>query len=112
MEVEDKNLLSRWKEDWRKHFFRPPTRRRWALLGLVGSFAMLYYSLAFPPGPGTGGAYFRYFGLLEGVGLLFGSAAELLPGEQTTLAGILRMWAGLFAVCGAALMFAGIFLLR
>lgn len=112
MEVKDKSFVSRWKEDWRKHFFRRPTRRRWALLGLAGSFAMLYYGLAFPSGPGTGGVYFQYFGLLEGLGLLFGSVAELMPGEQTTLAGILRMWVGLFAGCGAALMFAGIFLFR
>ena len=98
--------------NWRKHFFRKPTRRRWALLGLAGSSAMLLYSLALSSGPGTGGTYFQYFGLLEGLGLFFGSVAELMPGEQTTLAGILRMWAGLFAVCGAALMFAGVFLVR
>ena len=73
---------------------------------------MLYHGLAFAPDPGTGGTYFRYFGLLEGLGLLFESVAELMPGEQTTLAGLLRMWAGLFAVCGAALMFASIFLFR
>ncbi len=112
MEVKDKNLASRWKEDWKKHFFRKPTRRRWAMVGLVGSFVMLCYGLAFPSDPRSDQAYFRYFGLFEGLGIFFGSVAELMSEEQTTLAGILRMWAGLFAVCGAALMFAGMFLLR
>ena len=112
MEAKDGNGFSRWKEDWRKHFFRPPTRRRWALAGLAASLALLYWGLAFPGGPRTDVAYTQYFGLLEGLGLLFGSVAELMPEEQTTLAGILRMWAGLFAVCGAALMLAGIFLFR
>lgn len=42
------------------------------------------------------------------MGALFGSLAELK--EQTTLAGILRPWAGLFVGCGFALMVIGGFL--
>lgn len=41
------------------------------------------------------------------MGTLFGSLAELMPGEQTTLAGILRLWAGLFLACGFGLMLIG-----
>ena len=45
--------------------------------------------------------------MIEGMGLLFGSLVELLPAEQVTLAGIERLWAGLFAACGFALMMVG-----
>lgn len=41
------------------------------------------------------------------MGAFFGSLAELLPEEQATLAGILRVWAGLFVVCGLGLMVVG-----
>ncbi|MDP8901081.1 MAG: hypothetical protein M3N33_08070 [Actinomycetota bacterium] len=44
------------------------------------------------------------------MGALFGSLAELMPEEQTTLVGILRPWAGLFVGCGFALMVIGGFL--
>ncbi len=37
----------------------------------------------------------------------FGSLAELMPEEQTALAGILGLWAGLFVCCGFALMVIG-----
>lgn len=46
-------------------------------------------------------------GVLEGIGTLFGSLAELMPGEQTTLTGILRLRAGLFLACGFGLMLIG-----
>jgi hypothetical protein len=42
------------------------------------------------------------------MGTLLGSLAELMPEEQTTLAGILRLWAGLFVACGFGLMVVGI----
>ena len=42
------------------------------------------------------------------MGTLFGSLAEPMPEEQTTLAGILRLWAGLFVACGFGLMVVGI----
>ena len=48
--------------------------------------------------------------MLGGMGLLFGSLAELLPGEQVTLVSILRLWAGLFAACGFGLMMIGLVL--
>ena len=41
------------------------------------------------------------------MGALFGSLVELMPQEQTTLAGILRTWAGLFVACGFGLMVVG-----
>jgi hypothetical protein len=41
------------------------------------------------------------------MGALFGSLAELMPEAQTTLAGILRLWAGLFVACGFGLMVVG-----
>ncbi len=110
MEDKYKNAISQQKESWKSHIFRKPSRRRWAVVGLAASFAMLYYGLAFASGPRTGQAYFQYFGLLEGLGILFGSVAELMPEEQTTLSGILRGWASLFAICGAILMFTGIIL--
>lgn len=40
------------------------------------------------------------------MGAHFGSLAELVP-EQTTLAGIPRIWAGLFVACGFGLMVIG-----
>ncbi len=57
--------------------------------------------------PRTGLAAFPPFGVLEGMGALFGSLAELMPEVQATLAGILRAWAGLFVICGFALMVIG-----
>ena len=42
------------------------------------------------------------------MGALFGSLAELMPEEQTTLAGILLLWACLFVACGFVLMVVGI----
>ena len=57
--------------------------------------------------PRAGLASFPPLGVLEGMGALFGSLAELMPQEQTTLAGILRTWAGLFVVCGFGLMVIG-----
>ncbi len=44
------------------------------------------------------------------MGALFGSLAELMPEEQTTLVSIPRLWAGLFVGCGFALMVIGGFL--
>ena len=41
------------------------------------------------------------------MGTLFSSLAELTPEEQTTLAGFLRLWAGLFVARGFGLMVAG-----
>ena len=41
------------------------------------------------------------------MGALFGSPAELMPQEQTMLAGILRTWAGLSVACGFGLMVVG-----
>ena len=41
--------------------------------------------------PGDGLASFPPLGVLEGTGALFGSLAELMPEEQTTLAGVLRL---------------------
>ncbi len=62
-----------------------------------------------PPrrGPGDNLASFPPLGVPEGVGTLFGSLAELMPEEQTTLAGILRLWAGLFVACGFGPMVVG-----
>ncbi len=42
------------------------------------------------------------------MGTLLGSLAELMTEEQTTLAGILRLWTGLFVACGFGLMVVGI----
>jgi hypothetical protein len=41
------------------------------------------------------------------VGLPSGSLAQLMPEGQTTLAGMVRAWVGLFVVCGLALMVLG-----
>ena len=41
------------------------------------------------------------------MGTLFGSLTELMPEEQTTLAGILRLWARLSVPCGFGLMVVG-----
>ncbi|MEJ7842448.1 MAG: hypothetical protein WKF95_11825 [Rubrobacter sp.] len=57
--------------------------------------------------PRTGLAAFPPLGVLKGMGALFGSLAELMPEDQTTLAGILRAWAGPFIICGFALMVIG-----
>jgi hypothetical protein len=72
----------------------------------VISLVVIYLGLP-ADAPRTGLAAFPPFGVLEGMGALFGSLAELLPQEQTTLAGILRVWASLFVSCGFALMVIG-----
>ena len=104
---EEKSFLVRQKEDLKSHLFRAPSRRWWGLLGLVGSLAMIYYGLPSSDAPGVVPTALPPFGVLEGMGAFFGSLAELLPEEQATLAGILRVWAGLFVVCGLGLMVVG-----
>ncbi len=95
---EEKGFLVRKREEWKSHHFRGPSRRRWGLAGLVVSLVMIYSGLAARTGWGL--AVLPSFGVLEGMGTLFDSLAELLPEEQSTLAGILRVWAGLFVGCG------------
>ena len=108
---EEKGFLAKQKEAWTSHLFHAPSRRRWGLGGLVLSLAMIYFGLvAGAGGPTRDNAVLLPLSILEGMGLLFGSLAELLPEEQVTLAGILRLWAGLFAACGFALMMVGLFL--
>ncbi len=72
-------------------------------MGLVASLGVIYFGLPADV-PRTGLASLPPLGVLEGMGALFGSLAELMPEEQTTLAGVLRVWAGLFVGCGFALM--------
>ena len=108
---EEKGVFAKQKEAWKSHLFRAPSRRRWGLGGLVLSLGMIYLGLAYgTEGPTRGNAMIPLLGVLEGIGVFFGSLAELLPEEQVTLAGILRLWAGLFAACGFALMMVGLFL--
>ena len=53
---------------------------------------MIYFGLAAgAEGPTRYNAVPPPLSILEGMGLLFGSLAELLPEEQVTLAGILRL---------------------
>ena len=102
---EEKGVFAKQKEAWKSHLFQAPSRRRWGLGGLVLSLGMIYFGLAAgAEGPTRDNAVLPPFSMLEGMGLLFGPLAELLPEEQVTLAGILRLWAGLFAACGFALM--------
>ncbi len=78
-------------------------------MGLVASLGVIYFGLPadvfragltpLPP-----------LGVIEGMGALFGSLAELMPEEQTTLAGVLRIWGGVFVCCGFGLMVAGLVL--
>lgn len=53
----------------------------------------MYFELASSAGVSRtnvdGVALFPYLGLFEGLGAFFGSVAELLPEEQTTLAGMI-----------------------
>lgn len=105
MESEE-SFLARQKKDWKSHLFRAPSRRQWGLVGLVISLVVIYLGLP-TDAPRTDLVAFPPLGVLEGMGALFGSLAELMPEEQTTLAGILRVWAGLFVICGFALMVIG-----
>ena len=104
---EKKGFLARQKEEWRSLIFRAPSRRRWGLVGLVLSLVAIYFGLP-AEAPRSGLASFPPLGVLEGMGTLFGCLAELMPEEPTTLAGILRLWAGLFVACGFGLMVIGI----
>lgn len=104
---EEKSFLVRQKEDLKTRLFRAPSRRWWGLVGLVASLVMIYYGLPTSDAPRGAPTALPPFGVLEGVGAFFGSLAELLPEEQATLAGILRLWAGLFVVCGLGLMVVG-----
>lgn len=106
MDEKGGDLSSRQARDRGSRLPRKPSRRRLALGGLVFSLGVMYWSLAFPSGPQSGPAILQYFGLLEGLGAFFGSVAELLPEEQKSLARILQMWAGLFAICGFVLIVA------
>ncbi len=108
---EERGFLAKQKETWKSRLFQAPSRRRWGLGGLVLCLGMIYFGLAAgAEGPTRDNAMLPPLSMLEGLGLLFGSLAELLPEEQVTLAGILRLWAGLFAACGFALMMVGLFL--
>ena len=105
---ERKNSPVRKKKEWKSRLLRTPSRRRWGFVGLVASFVMIYSGLAY----GTGSqpevlTPLPPFGVLEGMGALFGSLAELMPEEQASLAGILRVWAGVFVACGFGLMVVG-----
>ena len=102
----EKGFLARQKREMKSHVFRAPTHRRWGLVGLVLSRGWICVGLP-DEAPGSGLASFPPLGVLEGMGVLFGSLAELIPQEQTTLAGILRIWAGLFVSCGFGLMVIG-----
>jgi hypothetical protein len=75
-------------------------------VGLALSLGVIYFGLP-AEAPRAGLTSFPPLGVLEGIGALFGSLAELMPEEQTTLAGILRIWAGLFVACGFGLMVIG-----
>jgi hypothetical protein len=100
MEMEE-GFFSRRKEELRYHLFRQPSHRRFGLVSLAFAIFAIYFSASsFPQDPREALAGFGLSGLCEGMGDLFGSVAELVPEEQTTLAGILRTWAGLFVVCG------------
>jgi len=101
---EEKGFPARQKEEWRSFVFRPPSRRRWGLAGLALSLVWISFGLS-AEAPGAGLA--SPLGVLEGMGALFGSLAELMPEEQITLAGILRLWAGLFVACGFGMMVVG-----
>jgi len=103
---EKKGFLARQKEEWRSFIFRAPSRRRWGLVGLVAALGMIYFGLP-AEDPRTTLTGFPPLGILEGMGTLFGSLAEFMPEEQTTLAGILRVWAGLFVACGFGLLVIG-----
>ena len=104
---EEKGFLARQKEEWKSLIFRAPSRRRWGVVGLVLPLVVIYFGLP-TEAPRAGLTAFPPLGVLEGMGgALFGSLAELLPQEQTTLAGILRVWASLFVSCGFALMVIG-----
>lgn len=104
---EERSFLVRQKEDLKTHLLRAPSRRWWGFVGLVASLAMIYYGLPSSDTPRIILTALPPFGVLEGMGAFFGSLAELLPEEQATLAGILRVWAGLFVVCGLGLMVVG-----
>lgn len=108
---EKKGFLARQKEEWRSLIFRAPSRRRWGRVGFVASFVMIYYGLAAGNEDlGWDVSFLPPFGVIEGLGTLFGSLAELMPKEQTTLIGVLRLWAGIFVGCGFALMAIGVVL--
>ena len=75
---------------------------------MVSSFGMIPSGLASVTGdPGGNVAASLPFGVLEGMGALFGSLANFLSEEQATLADILRLWAGLFVARGFALVVTG-----
>jgi len=102
----EKGFLARQKEEWVSLNFQAPSRRRWGLVGLALSLGVIYFGLP-AEAPGVDLGSFPPLGVLEGIGALFGCLAGLMPEEQTTLASILRIWAGLFVACGFGLMVIG-----
>ena len=100
---DEKGFLVRQREEWRSFVFRKPSHRRWGLVGLVASLGVIYFGLP-ADAPRAGLTSLPPLGVIEGMGALFGSLAELMPEEQTTLAGILRVWDGVSVCCGFGLM--------
>jgi hypothetical protein len=78
-------------------------------VGLAISLVVVYFGLPAET-PRDGPMSFPPLGVHEGASTLFGCLAELMPEEQTKLAGILRLRAGLFVACGFGLMVIGNFL--
>lgn len=102
---EEKDFFGRQEGGWRSRLSRAPSRSRWWLVGLaVSTLTVCYSGSTLPQDPRMLLLGFQLTGVVEGLGLFFGSVAELLPEEQTTLAGILRVWAGLFVVLGMVLL--------
>ena len=104
-ERKERGFFSHHKEKFRSHLFRKPSHRRFGLVSLTFSiFAIYWGASSLPHDPLEALSGFGLAGLCEGMGALFGSVAELMPEEQTTLAGLLRIWASLFVACGIVLM--------
>ena len=107
----DRGFFSRQKKEFGAPLFRKPSHRRFGVVGLGFSvFAIYWGASSLPHDPLEALTGLALSGLCEGMGALFGSVAELLPEEQTALAGILRVWAGLFVVCGVILIAARLLL--
>ena len=92
--------ISRKKDEWKSDFFKEP-QQKWyflplAVLSIVTIFLSVY---DYPADPNIKDVSFVLVGVFGGVTGLLGFVAELWPKSQTQLAGILRMWAVLFATC-------------
>lgn len=92
--------ISRKQAEWKPELFKEP-EQRWHFLLLLPFLvvAICWGVYDYPDAPNVKDTAFMLVGVGGGIAGLLASVAEILPKNQTQLAGILRMWAALAIFC-------------